>query len=208
MDSDSESSSDEQPLMRSTSVPPDVLSAWEHDVGRSRFPLTPAPREASGRVCDMHRVSAKQVEVTGDPLLPKFQGKRSQRSISSTVDASWEDPGPTLEFDLTQLDSSDDQCNETNACRNVMPRMGDRDADSSAVFPHSVGQQALIPVSGGRKSCLKAVHSGSSAQSNHHALLMDDGSPRGVRRLVLINGGGTSRPDNTQDDWDSRLLSG
>ena len=80
MDSDSESSSDEQPLMQSTSVPPDVLSALEHDLCGSRSPLTAAPRDpkASGRVCDvnaevldehdMHRVPAKQVEVTGDPL--------------------------------------------------------------------------------------------------------------------------------------------
>ena len=36
MDSDSESSSDEQPLMQSTSVPPDVLSALEHDLCGSR----------------------------------------------------------------------------------------------------------------------------------------------------------------------------
>ena len=169
MDSDSESSSDEQPLVQSTSVPPDVLSALEHDLCGSRSPLTAAPREASGRVCDvnaevldehdMHRVPAKQVEVTGDPLLPKFQGRRSQRSISSTVDASWEDPGPTVEFDLTQLDSSDDQCNEADACRDVMPRLGDRDDNSSAVLPHSVGQEAFILVG---RSCRRQsipVHS-------------------------------------------------
>ena len=59
--------------------------------------------------------------------------------------------------------------------RRVMPQrdatFGDRDVNSSAVFPHSVGQEAFIPVSGGRKSCLKAVHSGSTS-----APLMDDGS--------------------------------
>ena len=70
--------------MQSASVPPDVLSALEHDLCGSRSPLTAAPRnpKAPGRVCDiaedldghdMHRVPAKQVEVTGDPLLPKFQ---------------------------------------------------------------------------------------------------------------------------------------
>ena len=32
------------------------------------------------------------------------------------------------------------------------------------------GKEAFILVSGGRKSCLKAVH-----QSNHHAPLLDDG---------------------------------
>ena len=117
MDSDGESSSDEQPLMESTSVPPDVLLALEHDLCVSQCPLTAALREASGRVCDMHRGPAKQVEV-GDPLLPKCQG---MRSISF-----WEDPSPTVEFDLTQLDSSDDLCNETDACRNVMPRLGDK----------------------------------------------------------------------------------
>ena len=72
-----------------------------------------------------------------DPLSPKLQERRSQTSISSTVDASWEDPGPSVEFNLTQLGSSDDQCNVADACRNVMPRLGDRDDNSSAVLPNS-----------------------------------------------------------------------
>ena len=84
MDSDSETSSDEQPLMQSASVPPDVLSALEHDLCGSRSPLTAALRDpkAPGRVCDvaevldehdMHRVPAKQVEVTGDPCCRNFR---------------------------------------------------------------------------------------------------------------------------------------
>ena len=61
--------------------------------------------------------------------MPQASGD-SQKDIPSTVDPSWEDPGPTVEFDLTQLDSSDGQCNEADACRNVMPRLGDRDDPS------------------------------------------------------------------------------
>ena len=38
--------------------------------------------------------------------------------------------------------------------------------------------------------------------------LMDEGSQRGLRRLVLINGGGTSTPDYTQEDWESSEESG
>ena len=109
-----------------------------------------------------------------------------------------------MEFDLTQLDSSDDQCNLADAGRKVMPRLGDRDDNSSTVLAHNFGQEEFIPVPEGRRSCQKAVHSAStSGHSNRYAPLMDDGSQRGLRRLVLINGGGTSMPDNTQDDWDS-----
>ena len=39
VDSDSESSSDEQPLVRSASVPSDIVSALEHDLCGSRSPL-------------------------------------------------------------------------------------------------------------------------------------------------------------------------
>ena len=205
----SESPLEGSATVRSASVPSDILSALEHDLCGSRSPLTAAPRnpKAPGRVCDvaevldehdMHMVPSKQVEVTVDPLLPKLQGRRSQRSIPSTVDASWEDPGPTVEFDLTQLDSSDDQCNVADACRRCHVW------ETEIIRPQSFGKEEFIPVSGGRRSCQKAVHSGSTSEHfNRYALLMDDGSQRGLRRLVLINGGGASMPDNTQDDWDS-----
>ena len=52
---------------------------------------------------------------------------RSQRSIPSTQDASWEDPRPRVEFDLKQLDSSDeDQCNLAEGGFNVMPGLRER----------------------------------------------------------------------------------
>ena len=80
---------------------------------------------------------------------------------------SWKDLGPTVEFDLTQLDSSDDECNLAGAGHNVMPRLG----DNSSTFFHNFGQEEFTPVSEGRR-----VHSISTiGQSNRYAPLMDEG---------------------------------
>ena len=109
--------------MRSASVPSDILSELEHDLCGSRSPLIAAPRNLKVP----GRGPRQAIGASVDSSLPKFQGRRSQRSIPSILDASWEDPGPTVEFYLTQLDWSDeDQCNLAEAGRNVMPRLGDR----------------------------------------------------------------------------------
>ena len=134
MDGDSGSSFDEQPLVRSASVPSDVLSALEQDLFGSRSPPTAAPRnpETPGRARDV----SEGVATVLDSPLQKPQGRRSQRSIPSTQDASWEDPGPTVKFDLTQLESSDeDQCNFAETGRNVMPRWRQNDNLSTVLLP-------------------------------------------------------------------------
>ena len=67
------------------------------------------------------------------------------QTIPSIVDAF-----PTVEFDLTQFDSLDDQCNSSTP-----------------------SEEEFIHVSRGRRSCQKAVHSVStSGHSNRYAPLM------------------------------------
>ena len=108
MDSDCESSSDEQPLVRSACVPSDVLSALEQDLCGSRSPsLTVAPRnpKAPGRARDV----AEVVDERDLQMVPANQVEATVSNPSTQLDASWEDPGPTVEFDLTQLDSSDEE---------------------------------------------------------------------------------------------------
>ena len=75
-----------------------------------------------------------------------------------------------------------------------MPRLGDR------AFPTVSDKKSSFLFQEGEEVVRRQVHSGSTSEhSNRYAPLMDDGSQRGLRRLVLINGGGASMPDNTQD---------
>ena len=209
-DSDGESSSEEQPLVRSACVPPYVLSAWRRSPSLTVAPGNP---KAPGRVRDVAEVvddrdlplvAAIQVEATVlDSPVQTRQGRRSQRSIPSTqLDASWEHPGPTLELDLTRSDSSDDEL--LNPAGHVMPCLADREEISSTVVCHDLGQEEFTPVTEGRRSPQKAVPSTSAiGQSNRYAPWMDDGSRKGHRRLVLINSGGTSMPDQTPQEMES-----
>ena len=93
------------------------------------FDRSAAQSEGLGRVRDVSEVvDERDLQMVLHRC--RRQGRRSQRSIPSTQDAFWEDPRPTVEFDLTQVDSSD----EDRPGRNVMPRLGGRDDNSSTIL--------------------------------------------------------------------------
>ena len=124
------------------------------------------------------------------------------------IQSSREDDYPAplidcLEFDLTRLDSSEDEPPiRSEAGRNVVPRLADIEDISSTVLHKDVGHDEFTPVSM-RRSSQRAGFSPIKSWTIQ-PIRPSDGQWKPERSKVGVDQrGGTSMPENIPEEWES-----